>query len=47
LILARDGRWLQAGANIMLSVVLCLIAVGIGHWLATLLSGSEVNASHK
>ena len=47
LILARDGRWLQAGANILLSVVFCLIAVGIGHWLATLLSGSGVNASHK
>jgi fluoride ion exporter CrcB/FEX len=34
--LARDGRLLQAGANIMLSVVLCLVAVVIGHWLATL-----------
>jgi fluoride exporter len=34
--LARDGRWLQAGANITLSVVLCLVAVAIGHWLAAL-----------
>jgi fluoride exporter len=34
--LARDERWLQAGANIMLSVVLCLVAVAIGHWLALL-----------
>jgi CrcB protein len=34
--LARDGRLLYAGANIMLSVVLCLTAVAIGHWLATL-----------
>jgi fluoride exporter len=34
--LARDERWLQAGANIMLSVVLCLVAVAIGHWLAAL-----------
>jgi CrcB protein len=34
--LARDGRLLQAGANIVLSVVLCLVAVAIGHWLATL-----------
>jgi CrcB protein len=33
---ARDGRLLYAGANIMLSVVLCLTAVAIGHWLATL-----------
>lgn len=34
--LARDGRLLLAGANIALSVVLCLLAVAIGHWLATL-----------
>ena len=34
--LVRDGRLLYAGANIMLSVVLCLTAVAIGHWLATL-----------
>ena len=34
--LARDGRLLYAGANIVLSVVLCLTAVTLGHWLATL-----------
>jgi CrcB protein len=34
--LARDGRLMQAGANIMLSVVLCLTAVALGHWLAAL-----------
>ena len=34
--LARDGKLLHAGANVMLSVVLCLGAVAIGHWLATL-----------
>jgi CrcB protein len=34
--LARDGRLLSAGANIMLSVVLCLSAVALGHWLALL-----------
>jgi CrcB protein len=34
--LARDGRLLYAGANIMLSVVLCLGAVALGHWLAAL-----------
>jgi len=34
--LARDGRLLYAGANIMLSIVLCLTAVALGHWLATL-----------
>jgi CrcB protein len=35
--LARDGRLMHAGANIMLSVVLCLAAVALGHWLAALL----------
>jgi CrcB protein len=34
--LARDGRLLLAGANIGLSVVLCLVAVTLGHWLAAL-----------
>ena len=34
--LARDGRLLYAGANIILSVVLCLTAVALGHWLAAL-----------
>jgi fluoride exporter len=34
--LARDGRLLYAGANIVLSVVLCLGTVALGHWLATL-----------
>ena len=34
--LARDGRLLYAGANVILSVVLCLTAVAIGHWLAAL-----------
>jgi CrcB protein len=35
--LARDSRWLQAGGNIALSVVLCLLAVWAGHALATAL----------
>jgi fluoride exporter len=39
LILAGEGRWLLAGANILLSVALCLIAVALGHWLATLFGG--------
>ena len=34
--LARDGRLMHAGANIMLSVLLCLSAVALGHWLAAL-----------
>jgi fluoride exporter len=32
--LANDGEWLYAGANIVLSVVLCLVAVWIGHAMA-------------
>jgi CrcB protein len=28
--LARDGEWLYAGANVVASVVLCLIAVWLG-----------------
>ena len=31
LALARDGEWLGVGANIVLSVVLCLAAVWLGH----------------
>ena len=32
--LMNDGEWLQAGGNIVGSVVLCLVAVWIGHILA-------------
>lgn len=32
--LTRDGEWLRAGGNIGLSVVLCLLAVWLGHVLA-------------
>jgi CrcB protein len=38
LLLAQDGEWLRAGANILLSVVLCLLAVWLGH-----LAGVAVN----
>jgi len=34
--LAGDRRLLLAGANIVLSVVLCPTAVALGHWLAAL-----------
>jgi CrcB protein len=37
--LARFGRWLEASGNVLLSVVLCLVAVWIGHALADLMSG--------
>jgi CrcB protein len=30
--LLRDGEWLYAAGNILLSVILCMIAVGLG-WL--------------
>lgn len=29
--LANDGEWLKAGANTVLSVVCCLVAVWLGH----------------
>jgi fluoride exporter len=32
--LAEDSEWLQAGGNIVGSVVLCLLAVWLGHLLA-------------
>jgi fluoride exporter len=32
--LARDGEWLSAGLNTVLSVALCLVAVWLGHILA-------------
>ena len=36
--LARGGEWLHAGANIVGSVALCLIAVWLGHVLAAFLN---------
>ena len=36
--LMNDGEWLQVGANISASVVLCLLAVWIGHVLAVSLN---------
>ena len=36
--LLREGEWLYAGANAVLSVVLCLIAVWLGHLLGMTLS---------
>jgi CrcB protein len=38
LTLARDGEWLLAGANVVGSVVLCLIAVWVGHMLAVMVN---------
>jgi fluoride exporter len=39
LTLAQDGEWLWAGANVVLSVVLCLLAVWLGHVAALALNG--------
>lgn len=38
LALARDGEWLGAGVNVMLSVLLCLVAVWAGHSAALVLN---------
>jgi CrcB protein len=32
--LVEDGEWLKAGANCVLSLVLCLVGVWLGHVLA-------------
>jgi CrcB protein len=36
--LLREQQWLQAGANVLLSVTLCLLAVMVGFWLASAFS---------
>jgi fluoride exporter len=39
--LARNGEWLHAGANIVGSVILCLVAVWLGHVVGALLNTSR------
>lgn len=41
--LAREGEWFKAGANAVLSFVLCLAAVWLGHVLAASLNSSKGN----
>jgi CrcB protein len=36
--LAREGEWIRAGAYVAGSVVLCLVAVGLGHLLANVVN---------
>ncbi len=36
--LAEDGEWFRAGANVLISVVCCLISVWLGHALAASLN---------
>ena len=38
LALAENGQWFRAAANSVLSVVLCLVGVWLGHLLATVLN---------
>jgi fluoride exporter len=39
--LAQDGQWGKAGGNIFLSVMLCLVAVWLGHVAATALNSTR------
>ena len=39
--LIREQHWGQAGANVVLSVFLCLLAVSLGYWLIASLSHSQ------
>jgi CrcB protein len=38
LALAEDGQWFKAGANAVLSLVLCLLGVWLGHILALIIN---------
>ena len=40
LTLAEDGQWFKAGANCVLSLVLCLVGVWLGHVLGSALNSS-------
>ena len=35
--LLRDREWIYAGGNILLSVLLCMVAAGLGHLCGTML----------
>src|SRR5215469_4428669 len=39
--LCRDGEWLYAGLNVMLSVALCLFAAWLGFMAATFLNSTK------
>ncbi|MDT7953640.1 MAG: fluoride efflux transporter CrcB, partial [Acetobacteraceae bacterium] len=40
--LMRGGAWYRALANVGFSVVLCLVAVGLGHALASRMNGQAI-----
>lgn len=39
--LLRDGEWLYAGGNVLLSVTLCLIGVWLGYLLGAVLNSTK------
>jgi len=39
--LTEDAQWFRAGANVLLSVALCLVGVWLGHALAQYLNTSK------
>ena len=41
--LLRDREWLYAGGNVLLSVVLCMIAVWLGYLLGAVVSSLKGN----
>jgi CrcB protein len=41
--LLRDRQWLQAGGNVVLSVVLCIIAVWLGYLLGAMFNSAKGN----
>jgi CrcB protein len=41
LVLMRNGEWFRAGANCVISVILCLIAVWLGHTLALMFNSQK------
>jgi CrcB protein len=43
LTLAEDNQWFRAGANVVLSLVLCLVAVWLGDALAQYLNSTKGN----
>jgi CrcB protein len=45
--LMRDGDWFRAGANCVASVVLCLLAVWLGHVLAMTINTAMTGNSTK
>lgn len=41
LTLAEEGQWFKAGANVVVSVIFCLIAVWLGHFSATYFNSTK------